>query len=192
MKYRYYLLFLVFLFFSSCYTYPKQYPIESRDNLQVFNKRGQKQYIDIKNFIEPQKTKSILTHLQQGETKNYSLLKKLTHYVKSLPYSEDQADFWNYVEETLQYGGDCEDKAHLLASLLIEAGFNNVYVIKGEIKKGLLHKRKGHLWIEISLADKKYILETVPRQESIQEKAKTFGYSPFFQYNNKESFFYVE
>ncbi|MFC2140476.1 transglutaminase domain-containing protein [Candidatus Auribacterota bacterium] len=180
------------LLLTACAGPATEYCLQAKD-WQVKNKRGKDEAIRLTYFIQPEKTKEVFLKIKKdNKADKFGLVKKIANYVKALPYKEEEKDFWNYVDETIENGGDCEDKAHLLASLLISVGFRDVYAIKGELKKGFLKKRRGHVWVEIILNEKFYILETLKGYPLMQEKRKTAGYFSFFKYNNKESFYIKE
>jgi len=191
-NYYYYYFLIIPLLLSACSTGNISQQFSPQKNLTVFNKRGEQRDISLKDFIQPKETQAILDKNIFPSTADLYFIEEVIHFVKTLPYRKDSSDFWNYVPETLKNGGDCEDKAHLLASLLIQSGFPDVYVVKGEIKQGLLKIRKGHTWVELTLDHKKYILETLPTKKNIRKSLKNCGYFPFFKYNDKEIFYCIE
>ncbi|MDD1671924.1 MAG: hypothetical protein LUO82_02850 [Methanomicrobiales archaeon] len=71
---------------------------------------------------------SLLHELQayrtQWQLNNDSYLELLTVFVQSIPYQEQEGGSRFPIETFVEYRGDCDDKALLLASLLAREGYN--------------------------------------------------------------------
>ncbi len=112
-------------------------------------------------FLKPHETARILPEALPERTSLRADLERAMVYVNGrITYVSDldnfgKKDYWQYPRETLESGkGDCEDMALLLASLLMEAGIDDVRVVVGN------YEHEPHAWVEVRGRRATYILDS--------------------------------
>lgn len=149
--------------------------IHKLDTLVFKDKRENAEEIHILDFVKPEDTAGVLDKL---ELKNFSqdeeenIVLNILDYVQKLELINDRKDFWQYPEETIKKGGDCEDKTFLLMSILIKKGISDVRGVKGR------YFGNGHMWVEY----KEYILDPVKTKAKLIPINKSIGYVPYFKF----------
>lgn len=148
-------LLYLFLLISGC-SYPR-YTLERLDGREW-----------MQDFIRPEET------MPQGGAEN------ILRYTQNLRQIRDPDDHWQYPAETLQKkGGDCEDKAFLLLSMLIKAGIKEAQGVKGR------YLGQGHMWVEYN----GYILDPSRKNTRPIPIKKSIGYTPFFKFDEDNIYF---
>lgn len=138
------------------------------------NKRLCNETIDIKEFIRPGETQDVLAQLKPGENAIMDIL-KYTQHIKQI---NDKREFWQYPKETIEKGGDCEDKTFLLLSMLIQARVSGAQGVKGRFFG------QGHMWVEYN----RYILDP-SRKTGLIPIEKSTGYTPYFKFDQNNVYF---
>jgi hypothetical protein len=120
----------------------------------------------------------------------------LKQFVSKIRYEDrsDRFDSWLYPEETLSAGsGDCEDRAFLLASLMIASGVSSycVRVVLGKVQVLPRGKTIDHVWVmykdESGLWQCIEPLENASRssRKKSPAPASTFVYRPIYAFNDE-------
>lgn len=138
------------------------------------NKRLCNETIDIKEFIRPEETQDVLARLKLGENAMLDIL----NYIQHIKQINDKREFWQYPKETIEKGGDCEDKTFLLLSMLIQAGVSGAQGVKGRFFG------QGHMWVEYN----GYILDP-SRKAGLIPIEKSTGYTPYFKFDQNNVYF---
>lgn len=175
-----FILLCSFILFSGC-SYP-HYQLQKLDDTTFENKRGDKNTVDIQEFIRPEETQESLKKIQRRDfspdaEKNTVL--NILYYIQHIKNTNDKREFWQYPGETIQKGGDCEDKTFLLLSMLIQAGVNDASGVKGR------YLGQGHMWVEY----KEYILDPSMKSAKLIPIEKSIGYAPFFKFDKNNIYF---
>lgn len=117
-------------------------------------------------------------------------------YIKGLR----RLDTWLFPEETLAKGsGDCEDRAFLLASLLLSSGISS-YVVRvalGKLYNQRTQKSRDHVWVMYKNESGIWMLiepllhseqarekGKALRQKSVPEVTDTYEYVPYYVFND--------
>jgi len=111
-----------------------------------------------------------------------------------------QFDAWLFPDETIAQGaGDCEDRAFLLASLLLTAGISGyvMRVVLGKLFNVDKNESKDHVWVMYKNEDGRWLcLEPLLMTKQAQRSSKrlqrrnthtesdTFEYIPYFAFND--------
>lgn len=163
----------IFLFLSviiaGC-SYPN-YQMQKLDELTFQDKRPGYKTIDIREFIRPEETTGALRQLET--------VSDILHYTQNLKQTNDKKDFWQYPKETLEGGGDCEDKTFLLLSMLIQGGVTGAQGVKGRFLG------QGHMWVECN----GYILDPSRRNTDLIPIQKSIGYTPYFKFDQNNIYY---
>lgn len=172
---------ILVLFYGFGCSYPNIQTVKLEE-LTVDNKRLEGKSRHIREFIRPEETKDILEKLQlqnfhTDEEINFVLNALL--FVQQLKRKNDKKDYWQYPKETINNGGDCEDKTFLLLSLLIQAGVKEVKGVKGR------SFGSGHMWVEFN----EFILDPWQNNSKLIHKKKSLGYNPFFKFDHKNIYY---
>jgi Transglutaminase-like superfamily len=130
-------------------------------------------------------------------------MRKVTDYIsKRVTYEKSSRTFdsWLFPEETLAKGrGDCEDRAFLLASMLLSSGISG-YVVRvalGKLYNQNTKQSRDHIWVMYKNESGLWMLiepllhsERARRQgKALREKAMrattdTYEYVPYFVFND--------
>lgn len=162
-------------------SYPKL-QIHKLDELTFENKRLEGNTRAIQEFIKPEQIKEVLGRLTLQDFSSHkeeNITLNVLDYVQRLKQTKDRKEFWQYPEETIAKGGDCEDKTFLLLSMLIQAGIEEAQGVKGRCLG------KGHMWVEY----KGYILDPSKKIPKLIPIKKSTGYSPHFKFDRQSSYF---
>lgn len=165
---------------SGC-SYP-HYQLQKLDNSEFKNKRCDKKIINIQEFIKPEETADFLKQIRwqnfSPDTEKNTVL-NILHFTQKIKNTNDTMEFWQYPEETIQKGGDCEDKTFLLLSMLIQAGINDISGVKGR------YLGQGHMWVEY----KGNILDPSLKTAKLIPVGKSIGYMPFFKFDKNNTYY---
>lgn len=178
---KFFCLCLVLIVSGCCY--PK-YQLQSLDDSKFKNKRTDNNIVDIKDFVRPEQTADTLKQLtwqQLSLDKEENTVLNILSYVQNIKQTNEDREYWQYPRETILKGGDCEDKAFLLLSALIQAGVNGAQGVKGH------YLGQGHIWVEYN----GYILDPSLKSSKLIPVKKSAGYTPFFKFD-QNNFYYCE
>lgn len=117
--------------------------------------------------------------IRPEETAPKGTILDMLHYTQQLKQTRDSQDYWQYPKETIQKGGDCEDKTFLLLSMLIQGGINGAQGVKGR------YLGQGHMWVEHD----GYILDPSRRNTGLIPIEKSTGYVPHFKFDQGNIYF---
>lgn len=171
---------IIIIFIQGC-SYPC-YRLEELDELTFTNKRLDNRIQSIHEFIIPLQTKNTLDNLcieNLSSDTSKNLIINILNYVQQVKLVTDKEEFWQYPKETIEKGGDCEDKTFLLLSMLIQAGIEDVKGVKGRYLGG------GHMWVEYN----GFILDPLQRKAKLIPIKKSLGYVPYFKFDKKSSYY---
>lgn len=130
-------------------------------------------------------------------------MRAVTAYIsKDIAYEPGSRKFdhWMFPEETLKKGsGDCEDRAFLLASLLLASGVSSyvVRVVLGKIYNQKTKKSRDHVWVMYKNESGVWMLiepllyterakkhSTMIAKKRVAVPEETFEYIPYFVFND--------
>lgn len=169
------LLNIVIVSCAGC-SYPRV-QTQKLDELTFDNKRLEGKTRAVQEFIRPEETEEVLTELSYG--KDRVAILEILNYTQQLKQRSDKKEFWQYPEETIRKGGDCEDKTFLLLSMLIQAGIDGAQGVKGRCLGS------GHMWVEYN----GYILDTLKKQPKLIPINKSLGYIPYFKFDQHKCYY---
>jgi len=159
-----------------------KYRLEVLDDASFADKRCNGSTVNIYEFIRPEETREALDNIplmNLSQNKDENKVLNILQYVQNVKQTNDKKDFWQYPSETLEKGGDCEDKVFLLLSMLIQAGINDAEGVKGRLLGG------GHMWVEY----KGRILDPSKKTAKLEPISKCVGYVPLFKFNNQNLYY---
>lgn len=130
-------------------------------------------------------------------------MRKVTEYVANHIACRPDArtfDTWRFPEETLAIkGGDCEDQAFLLASMLLASGISGyvVRVAMGKLYRESVRNSRDHVWVMYKNESGRWMLvepllytttagraEKLSREPAVPPPAETYEYVPYFVFND--------
>ena len=167
---------------AGCATVHAPTRINKLESLVAYNKRGQQEKRSVQDFIRPEQTIDALEEVEiinytqdQQENKILSIL----NYVQKIPTVKDEEEFWQYPYETLQRGGDCDDKSFLLTSMLTQAGIDAKVAIvekQASILEKPFYDYINHICVKVKHNNQEYFLETLDKKPIMIpiEKAKDY------------------
>lgn len=117
--------------------------------------------------------------IRPDETTPSGTVSDILRYTQNLRQTMDREDYWQYPRETIEKGGDCEDKTFLLLSMLIKSGVSDAQGVKGH------YLGQGHMWVEYNGC----ILDPSRRNTGLIPIDKSIGYAPYFKFD-KDSVYY--
>lgn len=113
------------------------------------------------------------------ETNPKGTVLDMLNYTQNLKQIRDSQDYWQYPRETIEKGGDCEDKTFLLLSMLIKSGITEAQGVKGR------YLGQGHMWVEYNGC----ILDSSRRNTGLIPIEKSIGYVPHFKFDQNDIYF---
>ena len=178
----------------------KKYFVDIREFLTSENNAVMKQAIESIRGNLPASEKALFLSHEKGSF-DFRLRKVTSFISKNVKYktSTRNMDAWMFPEETLaSSGGDCEDRAFLLASMLISSGISSymVRVALGKIYRQsrkesfdhvwVMYKNESGLWMLIEpqlYSDRAQKHRTLLLKGKKRIPAETIEYIPYFVFN---------
>jgi len=106
-----------------------------RDGQYLVSVRRPGDWHDVREFVTPHDSRVQALYSKIGP----DIWAALQWVCQNVSYRRDIGEFWQFPFETARGGGDCEDSAILLTSLL--KNFTNAYVVLGD------YQGWGHAWV---------------------------------------------
>lgn len=139
------------------YSYGKEYCMDvdipkTHYHLKKHSSRSLSGLAEVQNFFTEDLADALLDMANEQGFDSVHTLNFVVDFVQYMPYiSDSEGDYNQYPIETVVVGGgDCEDTAILLLSLLHEMGYENAFLLNpvGHIAVGLKQSEEEYLFIE--------------------------------------------
>lgn len=129
--------------------------------------------------FENKQSKHLEDYIRPEEALEKDNILDILRYTQNLKQVNDRDDYWQYPKETIQKGGDCEDKTFLMLSMLIKAGIKEACGVKGR------YFGQGHMWVEYN----GYIMDPSRKNTGLIPIKKSTGYVPYFKFDKENVYF---
>jgi predicted transglutaminase-like cysteine proteinase len=119
-------------------------------------------------------------------------LRLVNNYFNSKPYEEDARlfgtdDYWQFAEEFVRHGGDCEDFVIAKYRTLVAAGFpeQNLRIVLVDDRV----TRTEHAVLAARIGSRVYILDN--QKVGLKLEAQVTTYRPLYAFNRKDVYYYL-